>query len=309
MVDVLSDVLDTVALKGTLYFRTDFSAPFAIGVPDHAEAARFHLVVQGQCHVMLPSGERVLLNQGDLILVPHGSAHVLADSPERGPVPLEQVIAAAGYTGEGTFVVGSGDPAAATRMICGHFSFADGASHPLLRALPPALHITASDRKQRPAMDDILRLIARRMFETEPGTAAAVTRLSEVLYIEVLQSAIERVPELKRLFTAVSDPLIGRALSLIHNRIGQDWTVDSLAAEIGMSRSRFAERFQELIGAGPMTYLGDWRLQRARALLTEKRASVKEVAHLVGYQSPAAFSRSYARKFGQAPRAARARSG
>lgn len=302
MKDVLSDVLDTVALKGTLYFRTDFSPPFAIGVPAFGQAARFHLVVQGTCHVTVPSGESTTLLPGDLILVPNGSAHVLADAVARTPTPLEQVIAAAGYTGEGAFVVGSGDPTASTQMICGHFNFAEGADHPLLRALPATLHITAADRARRPMLDDILRLVARRMFDDAPGTSASVSRLSEVLYIEILNAGLAKAPELHHLFSAVYDPQIGRALSLIHRRIDQQWTVDSLASEVGMSRSRFAERFRGLVGSGPMSYLTDWRLQRARSYLSEHRASVKEAAYKVGYQSPAAFSRAFVQKFGRTPK-------
>jgi AraC-like DNA-binding protein len=309
MKDVLSDVLDTIALKGMRYFRTDFSPPFAIGVPAYGRAARFHLVVRGRCHVTLPNGDTVTLEPGELVLVPHGSPHVLADAAGRTATQLEEVVAASGYTGEGAFVVGAGDPTASTQMVCGHFTFADGADHPLLRALPPALHVTAADRARRPMLDGILRLVVRRMFEDAPGTAASVSRLSEVLYIETLLAGIDRAPDLKRLLSAVHDPQIGHALSLIHHRLEHDWTVDSLAAEVGMSRSRFAERFRELVGQGPMHYLTDWRLQRARALLDESRASVKEVAHRTGYRSSTAFSRAFSQKFGRSPKAGKGRAG
>jgi transcriptional regulator GlxA family with amidase domain len=105
--------------------------------------------------------------------------------------------------------------------------------------------------------------------------------------------------------SAVYDPQIGKALSLIHHKLDHNWTVESLASEVGMSRSRFAERFRDLVGAGPMSYLTDWRLQRALALLNANRNSVQEVAHRTGYQSPAAFSRAFTQKFGRSPRAAR----
>ena len=193
-------------------------------------------------------------------------------------------------------------------MVCGHFSFADGADHPLLRALPPVLQITAADRARMPILDDVLRLIVRRMFEDAPGTSASVARLSEVLYIEILRAGIERAPDLKRLLSAVTDPQIGRALALIHHKLDQAWTVEALASEVGMSRSRFAERFRDLVGVGPMTYLADWRLQRARAMLNDNLVSVQEVAVRIGYQSPSAFTRAFAQKFGRPPRAIRTRS-
>lgn len=305
MKDVLSDILDTIELKGALYFRTDFSPPFAIGVPAYGKAARFHLVVQGCCHVTVSGGMEVLLQPGDLILVPYGSAHVLSDVAGRDAVPLENIVANTGYTGEGTFVIGSGDPTASTQLVCGHFTFAEGADHPLLHVLPKTLHLTAEDRARQPILDDVLRLVVRRIFQDTPGTSASISRLSEVLYIEVLRAGIDRAPELQRIFSAVNDPQIGKALSLIHQRLDHDWTVDSLASEIGMSRSRFAERFRELVGSGPMGYLTDWRLQKARLLLGQPRASVKEVAYLMGYRSPTAFSRAYAQKFGHPPKESR----
>ena len=166
-----------------------------------------------------------------------------------GPlVPLEDIIAATGYAGEGALVVGSGDPTASTQMVCGHFTFANGADHPLLHALPTTLHLTAVDRARQPLLDDVLQLVVRRIFQDTPGTAASISRLSEVLYIEVLRAGIDQAPELARMFSAVHDPQIGRALSVIHHRLDQDWTVDSLASEVGMSRSQFAERFRELVG-------------------------------------------------------------
>jgi len=301
MKDVLSDVLDSVNLQGTLYFRTDFSPPFANSIPAYKQAARFHLVVQGQCHVTIPSGETALLRPGDLILVPNGNAHVLADAANRIPASLETVMATAGYSGAGTFVVGTGDPTASTQLVCGHFTFAEGIEHPLLRSLPTIIHLTAGDRANRPLLDDILRLITRRMFNETPGQAASVSRLSEVLYIEALLACADYDPELKLMLSAVTDRQIGRALSLIHHQIGRDWTVGTLASEAGMSRSRFAERFRELVGTSPIEYISNWRLQRAQLLLSEPRASVKEIAYKIGYKSPAAFSRAFSRKFGRPP--------
>ncbi len=307
--DVLNDILDTLELKGALYFRTDCSAPWAIAVPDYAQAARFHLVVQGSCHVRLASGATLELNPGDLILIPGGRSHVLADSAGRHATDLETVLKDSGYDGEGALVVGRGDPQASTQLICGHFTFRAAADHPLLRALPEALVVTAAMRAREPWLDEVLRLVARRMFAEEIGSTAAVTRLSEIVFIEVLRIGVEQCEGLKRLVEAFRDRQVGRALQLIHAQPGETWTVDRLAGEVGMSRSRFAERFSALVGQGPMAYLADWRLQKALALLDRSPASsVQQVASQTGYKSPAAFSRAFTGKFGVAPSAYRRRS-
>jgi AraC family transcriptional regulator, activator of mtrCDE len=301
MIDVLSDIFETIRLRGTLYFRTHFSAPWATTVPAYAQAARFHLVVQGRCHVALGSGTTFDLGPGDLILIARGQAHVLADSPGRIPAPLEDVVKASGFDGAGVFVVGGGEPRAATQMVCGHLGFLHGADHPLLRALPDAMVLTQSDRARHPMLDETLRLVARRAFADGPGAGASIARLSEVFFIEAIRAAMDHHPELARVLAAMSDSQIGRALALVHKAPGDAWSVESLANAIGMSRSRFAERFTELVQMAPMAYVAEWRLQKALTRLTQSEASVKEIAAEVGYQSPAAFTRAFAQRFGAPP--------
>jgi len=302
MTDVLSDVLDTVALKAAIYFRTDFHPEFGIEVPAYGRAARFHLVVQGSCYVTLESGLQVRLQPGDLALVPNGSAHVLSSRDSISCTPLADVMSQAGFTGSGPFVVGEGSASDACQMVCGHFTFADGADHPLLRSIPDVLHITAADRASRPMLDDVLRLLVRRRFEGEPGAAATVSRLSEVLFIEAMRAGIAQAPDIGRLMSAVYDPQIGRALMLIHGDVSAPWTVESLAAAVGMSRSRFAERFSQLVECGPMAYIAEWRLQRALNTLATATVPIKSIAHSVGYRSAAAFTRAFTERFGCSPK-------
>lgn len=301
MPDVLSDIFDTIRLRATLYFRTDYSPPWAITVPAHEKAARFHLVVQGRCHVALASGRAVDLNPGDVILIPHGRQHSLADTAGRLPAPLETVVRDSGYDGRGVFVVGRGDPTASTQMICGHFGFTAAADHPLLRSLPEVIVLTSADRARHALLDETLRLVTRRVFTDGLGSAAAISRLSEVFFIEAVRASIEQYPEMARILDAMTDAQIGRGLQLMHNDPARAWTVASLAAEVGMSRSRFADRFAELMGEGPMAYLTEWRLQKALARLGGPEVRIKELAREAGYQSPAAFTRAFAQRFGMPP--------
>ncbi|GHD61993.1 AraC family transcriptional regulator [Thalassobaculum fulvum] len=299
--DVLDDILDTLNLRGAFYYRTDFSPPWAVTVPDLRQAARFHLVVQGSCHVAFPSGASIELGPGDLVLIPRGRSHVIADRSGRDAPPLETVLSAVGYDGEGVLAVGDGDPAATTQLVCGHFTFRTGADHPILRALPEFLVTTNAARAREPWLDDVLRLVVRRVFADGAGSAAAVTRLSEVVFIELLRAGIGTDGTLRAVLDAFRDRQVGRALQLMHAEPARPWTVDGLAAEVGMSRSRFAARFSELMEVGPMAYLADWRLQKALSLLDDPQASVQQVAGQTGYQSPAAFTRAFAARFGLPP--------
>lgn len=299
--DLIDDILSTLNLKGALYFRTDFSAPWGVTVPEHKGAARFHLVIQGRCHVRLASGKTLTLGPGDLILIPAGRSHELADDPSRNVPALETVLSDAGYKGEGVLIIGEGDASASTQMVCGHFTFREGADHPLLRALPDFIVLSAADRAREPLLDDTLRLVTQRIFETKPGSMASVIRLTEASFIELVRSSAARGGDLAGIMAAFEDRQIARALKCVHEHANMPWSVETLAQEAGMSRSRFAERFRDLLGMSPMAYLSEWRLQKALAMLDDTRASVQQIAVEAGYQSPAAFTRAFAGRFGRPP--------
>jgi len=303
--DVLSDIFDTIQLRGTFYFRTHFSPPWGTTVPRHRHAARFHYVVGGEAWVLVEGMEPVHLSAGDFVLIPGGVSHALGDRPTGDAPPLETVLADAGYRGEPLLTVGRGDPEAAAQLVCGHFTFGDGADHAILRALPSVIRITAQQREGLTWFGEVLSLLVRQVFKDEPGAIVAVTRLSEILFIEAVRFTSERTPDLKRLLEGFTDVRIGRAIALIHKEPAHPWTVDDLAREVGMSRTRFADRFQELIGCGPVGYLFEWRLQRAAAALRTSHRTVGEIAYASGYTSQAAFTRAFKERFGCSPKAFR----
>ena len=304
--DILSDILDLLQLRGTLYFRTAFAPPWSVAVPAFGRTARFHLVVEGQCHVLFGDRHDILLNAGDLIVIPGGAAHTLCDSPATSPVALDDVLERTGYTGDGVFAYCAGElSGATTKLICGHLSFAEGMEHPLLRALPDYLLVTPELRAKAQWLDEILRLILRQMFDGTPGMQASVIRLTEAMFIEIIRACAEQSPALHEIVKGLADPRIGKALRLMHGDLEKDWTLDRIARAIGMSRSRFADRFHTMMGCAPMAYLADIRLQKAKNLLAETRQPVQIVAAQVGYRSPAAFSRAFANRFGRSPREAR----
>lgn len=299
--DILNDIFSTLNLQGALYFRTDFTPPWGVSVPQYEQAARFHLVIQGSCHVQINGSSAVKLSAGDMIMIPRGAPHILAHDPYASAPPLETVLKDAGYTGNGVLTIGDGKPQATTQMVCGHFSFRNHASHPLLQALPEYLRLANSCRAKHPLLDEILRMIAQRIFAERLGAEASITRLSEIVFIELIKIGFDDHPHLQAVLDAFHDPQIGKSLQLIHSRPEFHWTVESLASEVAMSRSRFSNRFSQLLGTGPMAYLADWRLQKALSMLDGSRLSVQQIASQTGYQSSSAFTRAFSGKFGLAP--------
>lgn len=303
--DLIDDIMRTLDLQGSLYFRTHFTPPWAVTVPEYEHAARFHLVVQGTCHVVIGDSAHICLGPGDMVLIPNGCPHVLSDDGSVAAPLLETVLESAGYDGQGVLVLGEGDRNAATQLICGHFSFRHRSNHPIMDALPAYVHVRVSDRSTEPWLDDTLRMISRRIFSGTLGATASVTRLSEIVFIEVLRSGLAESDQLKSIIAAFNDGQISSALKAMHIDPSASWTVQSLARLVGMSRSRFSDRFSDLMGVSPMSYLTSWRLQKSLELLDQSQCSIQEVSSRTGYQSPAAFSRAFSSRFEISPKAYR----
>jgi len=252
------------------------------------------------------AGAPLRLEAGDLVVIPHGASHVLRDSPKTRPTMLDQALAASGYQGEGCLVYGRGDRGAPCRLVCGHFEFADGVEHALLQVLPALIHIPAAVGASISWLDDALRYIAAEVAAAKPGHTAIVKRLSEIVFVQTVRAAADQPGELLRPLAGYFDPKISRALHALHHAPERAWTVASLAAAAGMSRTRFAVRFQQLVGVPPLGYATQWRMQQARRLLEDSSRTVLAVANQVGYVSESSFSRAYSKYYGSPPRRQRA---
>ena len=131
-----------------------------------------------------------------------------------------------------------------------------------------------------------------------------LTKLSELMFIEVVRRYIATLPDQKTGWLAgLRDPSVSKALALIHSRPSFSWTIEGLARQCGTSRSVFAERFVQLLGIPPMHYLARWRMQVAAEMLNRRNLNMAAIASEIGYESEAAFSRSFKRTMGVTPSA------
>ncbi|MEM7033433.1 MAG: cupin domain-containing protein [Chloroflexota bacterium] len=157
--DVLTDILDTLRFKGSLYFRTELTSPWSIFVPEKPEVARFHIVIRGQGWLHVEGQEdKLAITNGDLVIVPHGAAHTILDDLATPARPLDEVLNEVNYTGVGPLIYGGNGPGSC--LVCGEFSFTDDVFHPLLSNLPPQLHIPASESYNKTWLDSALGFIA-----------------------------------------------------------------------------------------------------------------------------------------------------
>jgi len=300
--DVLSDILGTLRLKGTLYFSTEFGRPWGLRVPAYRRVARFHLVVRGNCWVrVMPDRPPELLESGDLILIPHGAEHVLADTPDTPCRTVDEVVKAAGFTGTGALVYGGDDEGGPTRLVCGHFEFDDGFDHPVLSQLPAALVVRWEESVRGSPLEDVFRFITREVQEGRPGHEVVTRRLSEVLFVQAVRFWADSVDEHQGFLGALAHPGLGKALAAIHAEPASPWTLESLARRAAMSRSAFAGQFRDAVGQTPHKYVTAQRIQAARRLLAESGHSLERIAAQVGYDSAASLSRTFKRMVGMSP--------
>lgn len=302
--DALTDILKTVHLSGSLYFRPEISAPWGmiIGAKD---SAGFHVVRRGHCWFKMlddNNNQPIRLDAGDIIVLPHGHAHILADNPETKPQDLEY-LASIQKPGE-PLIPGGGGPI--TTLICGYFDFASGNVHPLLSVLPSLILIKGEGGRAQHWLESTLDLMAQETIEKLPGFEIIIDRLTETMFIKVLRTYLSEAREKKKNWlNGLRDEQIAQALALIHHQPEKHWTVQSLANKIAMSRSSFSARFKSMVGEAPIQYLTRWRMELAATHLRETNLSLYEIAEKVGYQAEASFSKVFKKIWDIAPGAYR----
>lgn len=308
--DVLSDALRVVHLKGALFLNAEFHEPWCVAAPSGAELASIlspshedmaicHLIVEGRCWAQLPGGEAVALEAGDVVALPHGGAHLLGSGMHHSPVAASDAVelklpelARTRYGGEG----------ATTVVVCGWFAYERHVASPVVAALPQLFRTSIRHRPSGAWLENSIRYAVGEAISGRAGSDAVADKLAEVLFVEALRGYIEAIPDKQTGWLAgLRDPLVGRSIALMHERPAQAWTVGSLANAVHASRTVLAERFVALIGIPPMQYLTQWRMALAAHLLRSGRLSLTRTAEQIGYESEAAFSRAFKREYGTPP--------
>jgi len=301
--DILSDILDSVHLSGALLGRAEFSAPWGAST-EGISGLMFHIILSGNGFITLEGEEPVPLGTGDLLMMPHGHTHWLQDNPSSPIVKFTDLMVSGPL--RKPEVMRSGGGGAITALACGRLEFDCNEMHPLLAQLPPLIHIKGGEKDTREWLHMTSRLISDEIRADRIGTAALFERLGGVLFIQVIRSYVESLPQNQTGWLgALRDARIGRTLEFIHDAPAYSWSVEELARKVGMSRSAFAGRFKSLVGDTPMQYLARWRMHRAAHLLRTQGLAVSQAASRVGYQSSATFSKAFSRYMGSAPAAYR----
>ncbi|OXS16816.1 AraC family transcriptional regulator [Zobellella denitrificans] len=309
--DPISDIVQGLHLSGGLFLDAQFGAPWCVvarvgpedchpfsATPRHLIA--YHYVTEGQLQLQLAGQAPVSLSRGHLVLLPHNDEHRLGSDLTLPAVGVDGLIRPAGE-GQSLPSIRYGGEGPRARILCG-FLGCDGPGDPLLPLLPGALLLRVADAATGDWIESSLQFAARQLASGRLESPAMLARLAELLFIEAINGWLRAQPTTSQGWLAgLRDPVVGRALGLLHGRPGQRWTTTLLAREAGLSRSAFAERFRTLLGEPPMTYLARWRMQGAARQLAESALPLSRIALEAGYDSEAAFNRAFKRVFGLPP--------
>lgn len=292
--DPLSELIDHMRVSTQVHGLFEVSAPFALRFEPHAGVDVMLLsVLRGSAAVSSAGATPSTLSSGDLMLATRSVALDLKDAPSsRAPV---QRIAQCQQL---TTAEDRGRGGARTRFVGVGFLISPMSRQAILAQLPPLL-VTASD--DNPTLAAAAGLFRSEAASPRSGSRALLSRLAEVIFIDLLRRAGQREEGRCGELKALADPQLARALALVHAQPAASWTIESLGRAVGLSRSAFAARFLAKVGEPPLHYVARWRMRRAAQLLIDGDAGLGDVARQVGYRSEASFSRAFARFVGSPP--------
>ena len=319
--DALSDVLRTVRLTGAAFFDVVASNPWVAEqptremvlpklLPGAEHLISYHVVTEGRCYASIIGGEAIAVDAGEVVVFTRGDAHVMSSHPGMRAEPVTQKEIDFATSGAVPFFRNVGNEGPATvKLVCGFLACDSRPFNPLLDHLPPVIKTGNPQDGDANWLGQFIRLARTESAEKRAGGESVLAKLSELMFIEVVRQYLETLPPGQAGWLAgLRDPFVGKALSLMHGKPAQDWTIEVLAREVALSRSVLAERFTDLVGMPPMHYLAKWRMQIAAGLLSGGKTNIATIAAEVGYSSEAAFSRAFKKTVGMPPSAWRRRS-
>jgi AraC-like DNA-binding protein len=294
--DILAQVLDRVRLGGTLLFHFELGHPWNLELPARPYAL-FHYLSRGSATLVLEQGRELHMAEGDFVVVTRGEPHLIYSDRRAKPLLILELDRPSGRLG---VVRHGGSAQPISTMICGNFTVERPSRGSVLELLPPLLLLKPTDGGG--GLETILERMVSESALARPGQEVALSRLTEVLFVEVLRSWIKSLDSGEGGWLgAMADPHIGPALQLIHERPDQPWTLGDLGHRVGLGRSAFSARFTKLVGQSMYRYLIARRMAEAAFLLESSDDGIARIASRVGYETATAFSKLFQRHHGVSP--------
>jgi AraC-like DNA-binding protein len=290
-VSVLDDILNTLRFHGSIFFRSELASPWGMSL-DKLTSPRFHISLKGDFVVGVENSQKVVaINEMDIVMLPHGDIHWIADKQDSERIS-SSVAGKACELGNPRFQQGT----ITNKVICGLLQFDDKMFHPILNSLPSILHF--SNFYDDDPIWMTVKLLEVETSKTKGNINLIADRLTEVLFLQLMHKFIEETAELSGFLASLRDPRMYKVLELIHQQPQFPWTLESLGDLAGMSRATLTRQFKLALGMPPMTYISQWRMMKAYNLLKHSNRSAEYIAESVGFSSSRSLNKAFQKQFG-----------
>lgn len=310
--NALLDVMRTMHLTGGVFLDCEFSDPWCVTAssvgPEEvglvmatvpAYVIAYHYIASGSIRLQFEGDQPVEATAGEIVVFPSNERHILGSNLDLTPVSAKSLVTPPQNGDVARIVYGGGGEV--TRIMCG-FLGTDSPNDPLIEFLPNVLKLDVSQGTSAEWIQSSFRFAALETASGRVGSPFVLARLAECLFMEAVRSYVASMPpEQSGWIGGLRDPVVGRALALLHGQKEYPWTAEELARAVGLSRSAFNDRFARVMDESPMRYLAKQRIHFAAQRLKTSHEPVSRIAFEAGYESEAAFARAFKRQLGVPP--------
>src|ERR1700730_8373320 len=258
--------------------------------------ACFHIVTKGSVQLDRAGFGPLRLDAGDILLLPHGDAHTV-----RAPGAAGRGPPVATHYRNALRVQASIGVEPDTQLICGRLHFEAAPQNLIVAALPDVVVLRGGEGPLASRFHPIILVIRDELDSARPGAPAIAKDLASALFVMMLRVHLEASAPAEGLLRLLNQRMTAQAVLAMVRDPMRAWTLDDLAQTATSSRATLVRAFRKATGVSPLAFLTDLRLGLARHRLGNGATSIDQIAAEVGYQSQAAFSRAFLRKYGVRP--------
>ncbi len=291
--EVVGDILETLRFRGSIFFRSELASPWGIALEKTTEP-RFHIIMNSECYIGTDDAEPLKMKEMDIVMVPNGSSHWIADKPNRTLISSTQASEAC-ELGHAHFQHGQ----LTHHLICGLVNYDENLPHPFLQSLPDLLHFSKSSNTDPIRLT--VMLLDAEIRNSDRLKSPIIDRLAEVLFLQLLYDFISEQEHPIGFLAALRNPQLRLALELIHQKPNESWTLSLLGKKVGMSSATLVRHFQTTVGVSPMAYVANWRMTKAHSLVKYSNLRIEEIAEATGYLSTQTLNKAFKRHFNYTP--------
>lgn len=297
--DLLTDILNSSGLRKRLLNQQALYVPWALNFPCPMSIG-FHVVTQGEAYLWTDiQSDPIPLKKGDIAFAARGTHHYLSTHSDLQLIDENRACNLAPPNGDES----DEQDMPLLSLVCGAYQLWNEPIHPIFKDLPDWHIIRAETINFSDSLQNCLQILSKELTHSSLGSEAIIGSLLDVMLNLILRRILCHDSECKKGWAKASqDPVIGEALQLMHGQFARDWSVESLAHEVGISRAGFASKFKQALGDTPLHYLTILRISKAMEILGSSDKTLEKVAHEVGYRDAFSFSKTFKKQVGLSPR-------